>query len=55
MAHSGGSSVRSFSIKLLASYALDWIVLIIVVVASGFLGRIAPQKRPFSLEDPNIQ
>ncbi|KAK2591396.1 hypothetical protein QQS21_010902, partial [Conoideocrella luteorostrata] len=55
MAHSGGSpSTRGFSMKLLASYAFDWIVLIVIVVVGGFLGRIEPNKRPFSLDDPNI-
>ncbi|KHN98509.1 PAP2 domain containing protein [Metarhizium album ARSEF 1941] len=54
MAHSGSSSAGSFSVKLLASYALDWIVLVVITVVGGFLGRIEPNKRPFSLDDPNI-
>ncbi|KAG6216282.1 hypothetical protein E4U50_006138 [Claviceps purpurea] len=54
MAHFGESSANSFSFKLLASYALDWIVLIAITVAGGFLGRIEPNKRPFALDDPNI-
>lgn len=54
MARSGDSSPSSFSVKLLASYALDWIVLIGITVAGGFLGRIEPNKRPFALDDPNI-
>ncbi|KAG5994219.1 hypothetical protein E4U43_003289 [Claviceps pusilla] len=54
MARSGDSSPSSFSMKLLASYALDWIVLIGITVAGGFLGRIEPNKRPFALDDPNI-
>ncbi|KJZ79128.1 hypothetical protein HIM_01279 [Hirsutella minnesotensis 3608] len=40
--------------RLAASYAFDWIILIVVVVAGGILGRIEPNKRPFSLDDPNI-
>lgn len=55
MAHSGApSSARSFSVKLLASYTFDWIVLIVITVVGGFLGRIEPNKRPFALDDPNI-
>ncbi|KAG5925815.1 hypothetical protein E4U53_003225 [Claviceps sorghi] len=54
MARLEASSAGSFSIKLLASYALDWIVLVAITVAGGFLGRIEPNKRPFALNDPNI-
>ncbi|PHH91562.1 hypothetical protein CDD83_11213 [Cordyceps sp. RAO-2017] len=55
MAHSGSSSQSLHSpLRLTASYAFDWIVLIIVVVIAGFLGRIEPNKRPFALDDPNI-
>ncbi|KFG86536.1 PAP2 domain containing protein [Metarhizium anisopliae] len=54
MAHSGSSSAGSFSVKLLASYAFDWIVLVVITVVAGFLGRIEPNKRPFALDDPNI-
>ena len=39
---------------LAASYVSDWIVLIIVGVVGYVLGDITPNKRPFSLEDPNI-
>ncbi|KAM4059408.1 PAP2 superfamily protein [Hirsutella rhossiliensis] len=42
------------SLALAASYAFDWIILVVVVVAGGILGRIEPNKRPFSLDDPNI-
>ncbi|OAA39717.1 PAP2 domain containing protein [Metarhizium rileyi] len=54
MSHPDVSSVGTFSVKLFASYALDWIVLVVITVAAGFLGRIEPNKRPFSLNDPNI-
>ncbi|KAG5985137.1 hypothetical protein E4U55_001106 [Claviceps digitariae] len=54
MAPVGSSSSGSFSLKLLASYALDWIVLVAITVAGGFLGRVEPNKRPFALDDPNI-
>ncbi|KAG6037508.1 hypothetical protein E4U41_005053 [Claviceps citrina] len=54
MSHIGGNSAGGFSLKLLASYALDWIVLLAITVVAGFLGRIEPNKRPFALDDPNI-
>ncbi|RDA92309.1 hypothetical protein CP533_3268 [Ophiocordyceps camponoti-saundersi (nom. inval.)] len=55
MAQSGSSSMSHHpSLRLAVSYAFDWIVLIIVVVIAGFLGRIEPLKRPFALDDPNI-
>lgn len=49
------SAVRDrFSVRLFLSYALDWFLL----VACGFialgLGYVEPNKRPFSLTDPNI-
>lgn len=39
---------------LAASYVWDWIILVIVGVVGFILGDITPNKRPFSLEDPNI-
>ncbi|KAI0484776.1 PAP2 superfamily-domain-containing protein [Xylariaceae sp. FL0804] len=39
---------------VIASYALDWVVLIAVGVVGYVLGNITPKKRPFSLQDPNI-
>ncbi|KAL3961704.1 PAP2 domain-containing protein [Purpureocillium lilacinum] len=55
MAHSGSSSLgRQFSMRLLASYALDWIILVVIVIVGGFLGRITPNMRPFALDDPDI-
>lgn len=42
------------SFKVILSYALDWIVLIALGIVSLVLGLIEPNKRPFSLNDPNI-
>jgi hypothetical protein len=39
---------------LAASYAADWLVLVVVAVVGFVLGDITPNKRPFYLEDPNI-
>lgn len=40
--------------KLIVSYVLDWIVLIIVGIVSAYIDTLEPRKRPFSLNDPNI-
>ncbi|KAL2783520.1 phosphatidic acid phosphatase type 2/haloperoxidase [Aspergillus keveii] len=42
------------SVKVIFSYVLDWIVLIVVGVVSYIIGDLEPHKRPFSLTDPNI-
>ncbi|KAH8659704.1 hypothetical protein BGZ61DRAFT_154768 [Ilyonectria robusta] len=42
------------SIRLLFSYAFDWLFLIVVAAIAALLGRIEPKKRPFSLVDPDI-
>lgn len=42
------------SIKVILSYALDWVILIALGIVSLILGEIEPNKRPFSLNDPNI-
>lgn len=36
------------------SYVFDWVILIIVGVIGVILGNVTPNKRPFSLQDPNI-
>ncbi len=45
---------KNFTVILILSYVLDWSVLIAVGVVGTILGNITPNKRPFSLEDPNI-
>lgn len=39
---------------LIGSYALDWIILIALGVIGVILGNVSPNKRLFSLADPNI-
>ena len=52
---SSSSSPRpAVSWRLATSYLLDWVVLVVIVVVGGFLGRIEPNKRPFLLDDANI-
>jgi hypothetical protein len=49
------SAVRDrFSVRLFLSYALDWILLIACGFIALGLGYVTPNKRPFSLTDPNI-
>jgi hypothetical protein len=42
------------SIRLISSYIFDWIVLIVVAAVGYVLGVITPNKRPFSLVNPDI-
>lgn len=40
--------------RLIISYVLDWIVLIVFVAIAGSFSAVSPSKRPFSLADPSI-
>ncbi|KAI1075062.1 PAP2 superfamily-domain-containing protein [Whalleya microplaca] len=39
---------------VIGSYVFDWIILIVVGVIGVVLGNVTPNKRYFSLQDPNI-
>ncbi|OAQ96913.1 hypothetical protein LLEC1_07003 [Akanthomyces lecanii] len=55
MAGTGTAALRQqFSITLIASYIIDWILLIGLAVGSYVLGNIKPNFRSFSLADPDI-
>lgn len=55
MARTGSASLKEqFSLAVLISYVFDWVVLIVIVGISYVLGNIEPNKRHFSLVDPNI-
>jgi hypothetical protein len=56
MADSAGSKVfgRRMPIRTVISYVFDWVLLIAIAAVSTVLGEISPNKRPFSLNDPNI-
>lgn len=41
-------------ITVVASYAFDWIIIIVSLGVSYYMGHHPPNKRPFFLEDPNI-
>lgn len=45
---------ESISVRVIISYVLDWIVLIAFGLIAMAIGMITPNKRPFSLNDPNI-
>jgi hypothetical protein len=51
---SSGLRGRRFPIRLILSYLFDWIICFVFVGIGGWLDRVAPAKRPFSLVDPNI-
>ncbi|KAL2269865.1 hypothetical protein VTJ83DRAFT_2049 [Remersonia thermophila] len=54
---SGGAARRKgakVSWVVWLSYGLDWFILIVFGVIGYILGKIAPNKRPFSLDDRNI-
>lgn len=51
---SKGLRGRRFPIRLILSYLSDWIVCFLFVGIGGWLDRVAPAKRPFSLVDPSI-
>ncbi|KAI3565737.1 PAP2 superfamily-domain-containing protein [Fusarium oxysporum f. sp. albedinis] len=51
---SSGLLGRRFPVRLVLSYLFDWIICFAFVGIGGWLDRIAPTKRPFSLIDASI-
>lgn len=47
----GGGRV---ALSLILSYVFDWIIIILAAVVGGVFSIITPNKRPFSLVDPEI-
>lgn len=47
-----GSNKSAFSI--ISSYIFDWCIIIAILGVAYYLNNKAPNRRPFSLEDPNI-
>jgi len=45
---------RGKPLVLIASYVFDWIILAALAAAGVVMDRVSPNKRPFSLNDPNI-
>lgn len=46
-------SIKS-AIPVISSYVFDWMIIILILGIAYYLNDKAPNKRPFSLEDPNI-
>lgn len=42
------------AVSVVSSYVFDWIIIIAILGAAYYLNNKAPNRRPFSLEDPNI-
>lgn len=42
------------SIAVASSYVFDWCIIIAILGVAYYLNGKAPNRRPFSLEDPNI-
>ncbi|KFA47710.1 hypothetical protein S40293_08096 [Stachybotrys chartarum IBT 40293] len=51
---SAKSLLGRFSVRVALSYVFDWIVVILVAGLALVLDELEPNKRPFSLADPNI-
>ncbi|KAI0508512.1 acid phosphatase/Vanadium-dependent haloperoxidase [Xylaria bambusicola] len=45
---------KKMSVVVILSYAFDWLIMVVVGLIGYFLGEVTPNKRPFSLLDPNI-
>lgn len=41
-------------IVVLSSYVFDWITIVVILGVAFYMNDQAPNRRPFSLEDPNI-
>jgi hypothetical protein len=56
LALAGGNVRRKgrISFVLTLSYVFDWVVLAVFAAVGAVLGNLTPNKRPFSLYDPNI-
>lgn len=51
----GGSGRRKGKAWVVVlSYAFDWVILLAAAAVGYVLGEVTPNKRPFSLDDPNI-
>lgn len=50
----GGGRKKGRTWVLALSYAFDWLMLVICGVVGYILGKVSPNMRPFSLQDPDI-
>lgn len=49
-----GGSKKGSSLAVISSYAFDWIIIIAIFGIAYWWNGVPPNRRPFSLEDPNI-
>lgn len=49
-----GSRLKKINAVVILSYAFDWLIMVVVGLIGYFLGNVTPNKRHFSLTDPNI-
>lgn len=54
MAGSRSRAASGLPFKLVSSYVFDWVILIALGILAILFDKIEPNKRPFSLNDPNI-
>ncbi|KAI9808808.1 MAG: hypothetical protein M1826_004065 [Phylliscum demangeonii] len=54
MTSRSGGLMATLSKRLLLSYVVDWIVIILMVVIAVIFNQHKPNMRPFSLGDPNL-
>lgn len=45
---------KSGGIAVLSSYVFDWIMIIVLLGVAYYMNDHEPNRRPFSIEDPNI-
>lgn len=51
---SAAGASKKGSISVMASYAFDWAIILVVLGIAYWWNDHEPNRRPFSLEDPNI-
>ncbi|CAN8099071.1 unnamed protein product [Discula destructiva] len=49
-----GGSKKSGFLAITSSYVFDWCIIIVILGVAYYLNHHEPNRRPFSLEDPNI-
>lgn len=52
--HGSHAKPKKITWVVIASYVFDWAILIAAGVIGYIMGEVTPNKRPFSLSDPNI-
>jgi hypothetical protein len=54
LAGGGGSRKKGKTWVLALSYAFDWFILVVGGLVGYILGKVTPNMRPFSLQNPEI-